>query len=130
MTSPGRQLTLGAVGIGWRVYSATRHHADDGLPIGGTVTDVYEDQVADPETGEVAEHLRFRVLDWRNRWQTIDDDEVDFAALEPLTRSSCYSAADRLVDLIHLARRNRRGFWDVDEIARLHAAHRLILAAL
>jgi len=97
----GRQFTLAAVDVGWRIASTERHYANDEFqpePRGGIVVEVIRRRLDDVETGEVYEQTRYRCLNtsrWTvtSPWELLDAGEVDRAMLAGVDRRGCEVAA-------------------------------------
>ena len=128
--SPGRQLTLEAIGVGWPIYSTERRYLETDLPVGGTVVEVVHDQDIDPDTGEVQDRTRYRVLcTWRpsNPWQLIQPAEVDTGQLYGIDRNACATGVRWCARQIS---QKRRGLLTSDELDALRAAWALARAGL
>jgi hypothetical protein len=132
---PGtRDFALGAIGPGWKVFSAERHLAageDDmafAQPVGGTVVEVIHDRLVDRETGEIAERTRYRCLaTWHpsKPWHLLDAGEVDVDQLAGVDRQSATTAVRWL--LRPVARSEGR-LLTGKELAAVVDAYRLALA--
>ena len=112
----GNAFAVEAAGIGWKLYSRTRHYAaDEAEPVGGTCVDIIDDTRTDPETGEILTRRYYRCLDWRKQWQTLDATEIDVDQLYGLDRNACWAGVRAMIKQFRLDRlrpahrpRNRR----------------------